>query len=125
MNDFLFFFSSISQPCEVKSSMKMKCPTPDVSSSARKPPYEIKKEDFGFILDGLTNYTTMSDVPGIQNFEIHPDPMYNRFDPDVLKLNIDQQKYLYLEIEVCVGYFVICRSSFPFFCVYISLMCSS
>ena len=86
----------------------MTCATPDVSSSRRKPPYEINKDDYGFELDGLTNYTSMSGVLGIQNFEIHPDPFYHKFDSDI-KLNIDQQKYLYLEIEVIVV------SDFPVF----------
>lgn len=61
------------------SSTTMKCRTPNVSSVSLILPYKVPKEDYGFILDGVKNFTSLGDHEDFQPFEIVSDPVYHNF----------------------------------------------
>ncbi|XP_071818203.1 plexin-A4-like isoform X3 [Apostichopus japonicus] len=66
-------------PCTVLSDTVMTCTTPDVSSANLTLPYKVPKEDYGFILDGVQNFTSLADEGNFQPFEFVSDPVYHKF----------------------------------------------
>ena len=54
----------------------MVCLTPNISATNVSLPFELSRDNFGFILDGVQNFTSLEDLPGVQRFEFLPDPVY-------------------------------------------------
>ena len=105
----------------------MSCPTPDirvlispvvayalhrqskaqrhrvVRNAGQDSPFTLSQSQFGFILDGVKNFTSLENVPGIQAFKFYPDPMYYKFTEadNIKKLKFDQNN-IFLEIQVCL-----------------------
>ena len=76
----------------------MTCPSPDVSPYSTQ---EVLPTNYGFVLDGVQNFTSLKDLAAAKPFQFFPDPVYFKFDDpkNTRKLNSDQTSSI-LEIQV-------------------------
>ncbi|XP_071495764.1 plexin-A4-like [Diadema antillarum] len=90
---------TVTSNCTVTSSETMICLTPNISDVRVLP--EMKREHYGFILDGVQNFTSLKQMSGVQPFEFVSDPYYQKFhEPDhIRKFMYGQQKLLTIQGE--------------------------
>ncbi|XP_063953502.1 plexin-A4-like isoform X1 [Lytechinus pictus] len=105
--------------CTVSSPETMFCPTPNMSASSVPLPYETRQGQYGLILDGVKNFTSLEGLPGVQPFEFVSDPYYQKFHEadHIKKLSYGQPKLLTIlgenltlayeekDVEVLIGDF--------------------
>lgn len=91
------------QPCTVLSDTVMTCTTPDVSSANLTLPYKVPKEDYGFILDGVQNFTSLADEGNFQPFEFVSDPVYHKFT-GVYPIQDASVKYFEVNVSISCAY---------------------
>ena len=79
----------------------MVCLTPNISATNVSLPFELSRDNFGFILDGVQNFTSLEDLPGVQRFEFLPDPVYFKFHEQdhIRKLSYGQPKLLIIQVS--------------------------
>ncbi|XP_038054424.1 plexin-A2-like [Patiria miniata] len=87
--------TNITLACNIQTPTSMTCPSPDVSPYAVQ---AVPKAKYGFVLDGVQNFTTLKDVTVVQPFEFVPNPQYFKFEDGIKKLLLDQQTII-LEIQ--------------------------
>ncbi|XP_033647146.1 plexin-A2-like isoform X1 [Asterias rubens] len=106
------------QDCNPPKPNSMSCPTPDIGAflaadysvengaetqkrrvvreTGQDNIFSLSQSQYGFILDGVKNYTTLEGIPGIQAFKFYPDPVYFKFKEEnhIRKLKFNQNNIL-------------------------------
>ncbi len=79
---FIFLFQ-LFQDCTDIGATLMKCKTPDLKPSNLTIPFTINKGMIGFILDGVSEFRSLTHVENVrEKFEVVQDPVYRQLAVD-------------------------------------------
>lgn len=77
----------------------MVCTTPDISSANVTLPYKVPKEDYGFILDGVQNFTSLGEDSNFQPFAFVSNPVYHPFKGVFPIQDASDRKYFEINVS--------------------------